>query len=842
MLYLKLKKKFFLTFFFNSGTWSPHFPVYWPNKDLNNQTMRLFLLSVGALFFTCTSHAQDSFRINGQVVDDSEQPLAFANVLLLRETDSSLVKGAISTEEGYFEFNGIPQGGYRLKSSMVGFQETTTPVFQLSADYTAPRLLLKEGEALGEVVLTATKPLYSQEVDRLVINVENSIVSSGGTALEVLERSPGVVVNRQSNAISVVGKDGVVVMINGKISYVPAASIVQMLDGMSADNIASIELITTPPANFDAEGNAGFINIVLKKNTNLGLNGSYSMSAGYGKGFVTNDNVNFNYRNKSLNVFGSYSFRLDQRDQLFKTSREFRQDGDLLSTSSRTDREPSQRNHNARVGLDYQLSEKTISGVIVTAFDNRWSMDAINSSMDAINGIPTEFVTLDNKEKNQLQHFGANYNIRHDFNDSDFLSFNIDYLFYQFDNPTDYTNTFFDGNMNFVRTALLRSRKDTPLTTWVGKLDYSDQLSEKLKMEIGAKAIQNDFENDVSVEDLINGMWTFDPTLTNFSVLDESIWAGYGSLDFTWTEKTSIKAGLRYEYTDSKLDVNTQGRVVDRQYGLWFPSIFLNRKWTEEFSTNLSYSKRITRPTFNDLAPFVIFFEPNTFISGNASLQPAISNSYKLDFSFKSYFLSFQYTDQDSSIANFQERIDPDTGRLIFEAANLDYTRTFSVIAGIPIKIASWWRTQNNLSYANQEVRSFYLGEPVEQSLGIFNANSTHSFKIIEDLSAELSGFYNGPGFFGNALYEEVYGLNLGIQKKLSEKWGTLKFTINDMLDSVEFNGGTDLPDQNILTSNTFDFSNRSFILTYTRNFGNKDLKSNRDRETGSEDERRRVN
>ena len=456
--------------------------------------------------------------------------------------------------------------------------------------------------------------------------------------------------------------------------------------------------------------------------------------------------------------------------------------------------------------------------------------------------MPIGFVTLDNTEKNQLRHFGANYNIKHNFTEDEFVSMDLDYLYYEFDNPTDYTNRFFDGDNNFLRTEFLQSRKETPLTTLVGKVDYSNKKLKDFKFEVGAKAIKNDFENDVSVANSTGGPFVIDPTLTNFSVLDESILAGYVSTEYTIDEKTSAKAGVRYEYTDSKLDTDTQGRVVDRQYGLWFPSVFLSRQWTEDFSMNLSFSKRITRPTFNDLAPFVIFFEPNTFLSGNASLQPAISETYKYDINYKNYFLSFQYTDEDETIAIFQERIDPDTGRLIFEAANLDYTRTFSIIAGIPVKLTSWWRTQNNATYVRQEVRSFYLGEPVEQELGIFSANSTHSFRISEKFSAELTGFYNGPGFFGNARYNEIYGINVGFQYKFSDKWGTLKFSINDALDSVEFRGGTDLPDQNIFTSNLFDFSQRTFTLTYTRNFGNKKLRSARQRETGSEEERRRIN
>ncbi|MFT6843251.1 MAG: outer membrane receptor protein involved in Fe transport [Psychroserpens sp.] len=799
-------------------------------------------LSIVFLFVSIQLTAQSDYQVSGTVFDNNSVGVPFANVLLLRVNDTTLVKGTLSDENGGFVIEDVKEDNYFVESSVIGYQSAQSEDFSLVANYKVPPLVLIEGESLNEVLVVAKKPLFTQKVDRLVINVESSIVSSGGTALEVLERSPGVIVNRQSNGISIVGKEGVVVMINGKTSYVPTSSIVQFLDSMSADNIESIELITTPPSNFDAEGNAGFINIVLKKSSDLGLNGSYSLSAGYGDGGTTSDNINFNYRKNKINLFGSYSFSIDKRKQIINTSREYRVNDTLFSTSTQTDRDPNQRNHNARFGMDYQTSEKTIIGVLLNAFDNRWSMDAFNKSFDAANGIPTSFVELANDEINHKKHFGANLNVKHNFTDDDFVSFDLDYLFYEFDNPTNYTNSFFDENHNFLRTEFLLSTKMTPINTWVGKLDYNNKLNEKLKFETGVKGTKSGFENDVAVANRMNGILVPDPTLTNVSDLDEKIIAAYGAADYNFSDKTSAKIGVRYEYTDSKLTTNTLGTVVDRQYGHWFPSVFLLHKLTEDLSMNLSYSKRITRPTFDDLAPFIIFVEPNTFFSGNASLQPAISNTFKYDINFKSYFLSFQYTDEDSAIARFQETIDEETGRLIFEASNLDYIRTFSIITGIPVKLASWWRSQNNLTFVKQKVRSFYNGAPIELDLGIFSANSTHSFRITDSFSAELTGFYNGPGFFGNAKYDEVYGVNIGLQNKFSDKWGTLKFSVNDILDSVQFNGGTDLPDQNIKTRNTFDFSNRTFTLTYSHKFGNKKLKSSRDRETGSEDERKRVN
>ncbi len=786
--------------------------------------------------------AQSSYTISGSIQESERVPIAFANVLLFKASDTTLVKGTLAQEDGLYKLENVSSGKYLVQGSMIGYKSTYSKPFDLNFDYKVETIVLSGFEALDEVTVVATKQLFEQKVDRMVINVESSIVSSGGSVLEILERSPGVLVNRQSNGISLAGKDGVEIMINGKTSYVPASSIVQMLEGMSADNIESIELITTPPANFDAEGNAGFINIKLKKRTDLGLNGSYSLSAGYGDGETTSDNINFNYRKNKINLFGSYSFSLDKRAQIMSTSREYEEDGNLLFTKTVTNRDPRQRNHDMRLGLDIQATEKTIFGILVNAFDNRWSMDAFNESFDTENGIPTSFVDLDNMEINHLKHYGANFNVKHNFTKDKFISFDLDYLDFEYNNPTDYTNSFYDADRVFLNEELLRSRKNTPLNTLVGKFDYSNKINDKVKIEFGAKGTKNDFENDVSIEDLVNDVWVVDPSLTNMSQLDEKIFAGYGALDYSFTEKTSMKLGIRYEYTNTVLDTDTEGIVVDRQYGEWFPSIFLNRKFNDDLSMNVSYSRRITRPKFDDLAPFIIFFDPNTFLSGNASLQPAISNSAKYAINYKSYFLSFQYTNEDSSIANFQEYIDEDTGRLIFEASNLDFTKTFTTTLGFPLKISNWWRTQNNLTYVKQKVRALYNEEPIELSLGNFSANSTHSFKISNSFSTEVMGFYYGPGFFGTAKYDEVYGINIGLQQKFSDKWGTLKFSVNDVLDSIEFTGGTDLPEQNIKTRNLFDFSNRTFTLTYSRNFGNQKLKSKRERETGSEEERKRVN
>jgi len=282
-----------------------------------------------------------------------------------------LVKGVITDANGSYKFTQISKGNYLLMVSMAGYDSQYSKPFDVNANYTASTIALSSEVELKEVVVHATKQLYTQKVDRMVINVENSIISAGGSALDILERSPGISVNRQNSNISVVGKNGVVVMIDGRKNYLPESGLVQFLEGISADNIKSMEIITTPPSDFDAEGNAGFINIILKKNTDAGLNGNYSIAATYGKRPSSTDNISFNYRKDKINIFGSYSYLFDKHTEIFYNNRAYKKNDDTLGTTVTSNRFPTKNNHNARIGLDYQLSPKTVTRILLDGYDTK---------------------------------------------------------------------------------------------------------------------------------------------------------------------------------------------------------------------------------------------------------------------------------------------------------------------------------------------------------------------------------------------------------------------------------------------------------------------------------------
>ena len=796
----------------------------------------LFILFLGI------NNSNAQVNIKG-LVKDTNGPLPFANVLLLQPADSSLVRGAVTNDDGTFIIENVKGGSYLLSAFMVGFENSYQPIdVPSTGQFAAGEIMLAENVSqLEAVTVTAKKPLFEQKIDRLTVNVANSITAAGATALEVLERSPGVVVDRQQGGIFLSGKDGVIVMMNGKINRMPIKAVVQLLEGMPSDNIEKIELITTPPANFDAEGNAGFINIVLKQTNDRGLNGSFNLSAGYGRGTTSAGSLNFNYRKGAVNLFGDYSFRRRTQEQIFTNYRRVMIGGQVVETNTTTNRKPIRTNHNARLGMDVELGEKTVLGLLASGYNNNWIMDAVNPSYTAYDGVADTMLVLNNSEESEWKHISGNGNLQHTFAEGEVLTFDVDYLRYIHKNPTNYLNTYSDMEGRFLFEEKTFSGKETPIKVGVGKLDYRKKLSGNWKMEIGAKATVSRFDNWVVVSQYDNGVEVTNPELTAKYRLGESIGAAYTAIDGRLDKNTTVKFGLRYEYTDSNLGTEEEANIVDRQYSNFFPSLFLSRKINEEQSANFSYSRRITRPTFNNLAPFIIFFDPNTYYSGNPALQPAISNNVKLDYRFKTALFSLQYTHEDSAIVRHQVALVPGTNIQTIGAANMQNRKTATLTVSFPIDVTDRWRMQHNINGNWQEINTFINGMPVQVQSKYFNVTWINSFKLSKKFSAELVGFYRSKQLFGTAAALPTGALNFGLQKKLDNNGGSLRFGVDDVFNSKKWRMDNDHPNQNFVIYTTADFSQRTFKVSYSRSFGNRKLKGQRKRKTGAEEERKRV-
>ena len=799
------------------------------------------------LFFSAGQQLLAQSVINGTITDVNGIPIKDASVLLLKSSDSSLVKGMVSDIGGKYSFENIGKGRYLVSASFTGMQQVFTKVFNVTSNRNDKEdlgtiSLNKEEVELKAIQVAVKKPMFEQKIDRLVVNVANSITSAGNTALEVLERSPGIIVDHRNNTLSMNGKDGVVIMINGKISHMPMSSIVQMLAGMNAGNIEKIELISTPPANFDAAGNAGYINIVLKESDKVGTNGSYSATIGVEKYPILNGSINVNHRKGKINIFGDVSFSRTKTPFGLDFYNKLSNSGTITENTNSTDRTDTTINISGRFGIDYQPAKRTIIGFLLTGNENNFSQSeskrgylSINNSLDTIS-------RYSNKEQNDWKNYNININAQHTFRENEQLTFNGDYIHFHNPQPVNYFESNYDRGGKFIYDQSTRSAKTTLFTFWVGALDYATKIGSKIKIETGIKETVGGFSNDISFEKYTQNIWTNDPAYSANYTMSENYSAAYISFDINLNKKTDAKLGARYEYANTNLETEVTRNIVDRHYGNLFPTLFIAHTIDENNKINFSYNIRIDRPAFTDLAPFTYFADSKNLVTGNPALLASTTNTLKGDYVFKNYMFSMSYSKEDKAIAGFQPEPDSISGKTVFSPQNLINKKVVAAILSVPVSVNDWWNMQYNISGFWLQSNLFYQKKRLRLHQLNYSINVTQRFKLGKEFSMELSGFYQSPQIDGILIRKAIGSLDFGIGKKLKENKGNLTFSANNILNTLSYNGSVDLPAQNLVQSYSVFFSHPSYKITYTHNFGNRKLKGNRTRETGAEEELKRLN
>jgi len=812
------------------------------NPNLRRGIAKFFLLCFfcNALFISAFTQS----RIYGTIIDSTGKPIINANVLLLNFKDSVLVKGILTSEGGLFSFENIKLGEYLITATHTGVRPIYTKPFQVSdkqENINMGTIRVEESSiVMANVTVTAKKPLYEQKIDRLVINVAASITSTGSTALDVLERSPGIIINRLNNSLSINGKGGVIVMINGKRNYMDISALIQMLANMPSNNIERIEIITTPPANFDAEGDAGIINIVLKSNNQFGTNGSYSLTTGYSKGEQNLFSLNINHRKGKINLFGNYSFSRTRLKQIRTNYHAITNAGKFMEDYTESNRHALTWQHDGQAGIDYEVGKKTIIGALVTVSYRHWTMEADNFSSVSVDHNLDTTVRIVNHELHVTPNYGFNLNMQHTYKPDEKLTVNLDYLNYNDNNPNTYSNSYYDHNNNFLSNEQVESSKKTPLKFWIAAIDYSKKINKKINMEAGVKGTISKLSNDVNVATLLQNNRITDTSLSGHHDLHESIYASYSSFNIAITEKTSVKLGLRYEYTNSNLGSLTKKNIVNRHYGELFPNFFFLHTINDNCSYNFSYSRRIWRPGFYALAPFVIFYDPKTFQTGNPALQPALTDAINASYTFKNKILSLSYS-YTAHPTSFQPKIDEAKNRLISYLINAKSSKFFYVNLSLPFKLTKWWNMQNNFSLNWVQSNTFYKASIRSESKGYY-LRSTQTFALPKNFSVELSGYYSSKSSWGIYHYNGSGSLDAGIQKKFTRKKSLLSFNIRNILNTEEFKTYVNIPEQNLIQRTKQIFSYTYYGLTFSCSFGNDKVKGKRERSTGAEEEKGRAN
>lgn len=798
--------------------------------------MKGLLLAVTWVCSTLFSSGQVAVK---GTVTDGHAMLTGVTVLLL-DSDSATLKGVATDTAGAFLITDVPPGRYHISASMVGYAKQVSPPIDVAdKDVIVPRVALEEVTAeLEAIVINADKQLFDQKTDRLVINMGTSITSSGNTVLEVLQKVPGIVINRQGNSISLHGRSGIRVMINEKAMELSPDAVVQMLEGMDAANVERIELITTPSAKYDAGGSAGIIHIVTRRPPNFGTLGSLSFTAGARHAEALGANLSITQRREkaafSLDYAVIRNHNLHQLNMDWKAWRDrFRE-----SVNNYSCRENITVQQNLQAAYEWMPHRNTQISVLVTGYRRDWRLAADTDQIHRAAPDSTVGADMNIAESNIWESATGSIRAEWKCGEGSDLSVTLDYLYYSNDNPSTYRNALVHEQTGMQHASAIDLQKSTPIRFYVAKVDYQHRLSSSLAWEAGFKHVTSALHNNVVVRREVNGTWVTDALFTSFSTLNEQLYAAYASVTGHY-RRWIIDGGIRYERTRTLIDTRGQKDHLDRNFGNLFPTVTARKELDDKKAIHFSYARRITRPTYNDIAPYVFFWGPNTFSAGNTSLYPAIADAVTGAYQVRGWNVSLQFSHVGNEIVALQPELDRVSGNLIFRSQNLTHLQTLGMTNAVTFSPTAWWEGQTSFTVQVQEAKAEHLVSDIRLIQCGLNINLVNVFRLPNAFSIELSGTYQSRTLSGISHFSPMGSLNAGIQKSFG-KDGTIRLSMDDILYTNYWRIRTHSPDNNVDTNFRYDWHNQYFRLTYSRNFGNGKLRPVRVG-SGSDEERGRI-
>ncbi len=804
-----------------------------------------------AIYCLCLFHgmlyAQNTSKINGKLQFPAGKNEAVIVSLLLSK-DQSLVKTQISNADGSFEFDQLQPERYQLSieaDSYESFLSDAIEVTEGAQIQIPPIVLTAAANKLNEVTVQKKKPVVEHKIDKTVVNVDAMLSVAGGDAMDVLEKSPGIIVD-QNGTITFKGKSGVAVFIDDKPTYLSGAELEAYLKSLPASTLNQIELMTNPPAKYDAAGSAGVINIVTKKTKARGFNGSATARVSQGKRTFTRQGLNLNYLNDKVRWYGNVGYGYAQPNNELYIYRRFKNPD--LSTRSNFDQNSilltKVHTGNAKVGMDYYVSDKTTIGVGVNGIvKSAKKTSDVSSVLSSPLGVVDSTIVAKNIEKDDFSNLGVNLNYRHDFNEKgQKLTADLDYLNYG--NTTDQTFNNFVYQPNNILSSQDASVGYLPadIDIYSFKTDYALPLKNDGAFEAGYKMSVSKTDNIADYNDVIGGIKMPNYDMSNHFKYDETIHAAYVNWNAGFG-RFNFQSGLRVEHTQSK--GNQLGNMIKaaskftKRYTNLFPTVYVQYKLDSIGNNQLvaSYGKRINRPYYEDLNPFVSPLDKFTFYAGNPYLSPTFSHNIELSYRYKGYFsttASYGYSKDDIA-----ETIEIKDGIYYSRPGNIGKGQFYSVNVNADIPFAKWLSTNLYSEVTHMLFNSPLYTETLNSSGTFWSVNATNSFKFPKDWSAELAGSYHTNIVSSQFTLGARGYVNVAVQKKIMKGKASVKLTGNDLF-YTNINTGTinnlRLTDANWV--NKADTRNVALIFTYSfgKAFQTKDYQA-----TGADAEKNRV-
>lgn len=761
-----------------------------------------FLLLLCYLMGLSNLAAKDLSRISGKITDQQGDPVPFANVTLISTQGKGLIDGAVSDESGAFFIETVKSAQVQLVVSSIGYVSYSSEPFSLAPGLTRDFGTIQiqdELTGLEEVTVQSSRPEIIVEPDKTTINVEGTVMAEGSNTLDVIGRSPGVFVD-QDGTINLNGRTGVTVMINDRPTYMSAADLANFLRSMPAENIKSIEVINNPPARFDAEGAAGVINIVLKKNSVDGVFGNVHIGNQYNGLFAPSGGATLNIKkgkwatnaNLNYNEYANFNdLDINRNFQLEEGLSEFMQDSRIKSrwkTPNFTGSVNYEINPNHTVGVNLQASQNTggstnnsLTEISIPGTDQ---LNYLNSHNDE-NGDRTRiFGNLHYEGK--LDTLGSK------------ITGDVDYTIMDAQSSSILSNDYWTGvNQSNFNSDRIQTLNEMYYTIFTAKADFTKPLKNGKILETGLKGSWVKSDNDLDLSRAI-GEGPFQPEAgSNRFIYSENVLAAYASLKGDFSPKVNYQVGLRGEFSDILGNSVTLDQQNEQAYFNLFPSLFVQHKVSEKYQVNYTVNRRITRPNYRLLNPFIYYIDPLTSETGNPNLRPQYSNNIEMNHVINGAYqftLGYSVT-EDAFMQVFIQNQEARTTTTFTD--NFDKTKNLNFRAILPVDLTKWWTTSNMLQANYNQFKSQIGDDFLDVDQVSYMARTQHNIQLPKGFKFELVGMYLGPQIWGQGSLEGFGWIDAGITKSFKKDKLTLSVNGTDLFRTQVIRAQVDFADIN---------------------------------------------